>query len=298
MSITRFAAIDIGSSSIKFLISHVIETNPPVFIKAADMRIPIRLGDDVFTMHNISEEKIRQIIISVAAFKNIMQVFAVDGYKACATAAMREAINSKYIVNKVFNDTGIHLEIISGSQEAEIIYLNNAVNIKGKNGSYMFIDVGGGSTEITLFPWDKVKISETFKTGTVRMLNNNVPAGETDKLTERIGRFMKKYPGTEIMASGGNINRLFSIAGIKEDRPLTYINLQKIYKNLLELNYEERVIKFRLTPDRADVIVQAASLFLHIMKYGKIKRLFVPKAGLSEGIIRQLYLDHRQNRHK
>ena len=295
MNILRFAAIDVGSNAIRLLISNVVETNPPEFIKASIIRLPVRLGDDTFVNQWISDEKIRQLILSFKSFKNIMQVYKVINYKACATSAMREAKNSAEVVSRLKEETGIYTEIISGRKEAEIIYLNHITSISGQTKPYLYVDVGGGSTEIILFSGNEIKLSESFNIGTVRMLNKSIPEGEIDRLTGWSKRYSELYHETEIIASGGNINRIFKLSGLKESKPLTISQLNNFYKILQNMSYEERILNYRLNPDRADVIVYAAFIFLNVMKHAKIHKLYVPKVGLSDGIIRQLYSEYMDN---
>jgi exopolyphosphatase/guanosine-5'-triphosphate,3'-diphosphate pyrophosphatase len=297
LNIRKFAAIDIGSNAIRLLTHNVIEETGKTtqFRKSALIRVPVRLGEDSFTVGEISEHNVERMVKTMKAFKLLMEVAGVEKYRACATSAMREANNGNEVITTIAVETGIHIEVIDGKQEAAIIASTDLKEIIGPDQSYLYIDVGGGSTEFTLFTDGTIKRSKSFKLGTVRLLNNMVDEGTWNKLQEWITNNIKNVPKLSIIGSGGNINKLHSMSGRKEGQPLSYIWLNAQYHFLESLSYEERISELGLNPDRADVIIPATQIFLSAAKWSGAKKIHVPKIGLSDGIIKNLYYQQEIN---
>lgn len=286
----RYAAIDIGSNAVRLLISDVIERNKlPVFKKKLFIRIPLRLGENAFTAHKISNEKMGELIKVIQAFKNFIEVYRVEKYMACATAALRESTNNVEVVEKVFKTTNIPIEIISGTREAEMIYTNHIAETLNHNQCYLYIDVGGGSTELTLFEKGDIIASNSFPLGTIRMLYNADSEESWESMKawiKEVTAYSKQVYG---IGTGGNINKIFKLAGKKEKKPVLYDEVKEVYNQLKPLSIEERIEQFGLNDDRADVIVPAAKIFLTIMKWSNINEIFVPRIGLADGILNYLH---------
>lgn len=287
----KFAAIDIGSNAIRILFYNVfVDDKEPVFKKISLTRLPVRLGEDVFSNGFISEKKIRKLIRSMAAFKALMDVHEVSAYRAYATSAMREAENGLEVIQKVFFETGIVINIIDGNTEADVIFSNKITENPDPKKSYLFIDVGGGSTELTLFSKNKKIMSASFNLGTVRILSGRVEE-ETWKRVKGYTKEIREKTDGEIIGigSGGNINRLHKLAALKEGKPLSVKKLKDMYETLHSMSYDDRTHILGLNTDRADVIIPACEIYLFIAKYADIKQIQVPKIGLSDGIIKELY---------
>ncbi len=291
MKVRKFAAIDIGSNAIRLLINNVIEEKgkKTLFTKSELVRVPVRLGEDSFTVGEISEDNAIRIIKSMKAFQLLMEVNRVEKYMACATSAMREANNGMEIIEKIDREAGIKIELIDGKREAEIIASTDLKQLIQKDQSYLYIDVGGGSTEFTLFNEGEVKISKSFKLGTVRLLNNMVGEATWEKLEDWIKLHTKNTNKISIIGSGGNINKLHKMSARKEGEPISYIWLNAQFNFLNSLSYEDRISELGLNTDRADVIIPATRIFLMAAKWSGAKKIHVPKIGLSDGIIKTLY---------
>tara|TARA_R110002051_G_scaffold313926_1_gene390437 strand:- start:2417 stop:3304 length:888 start_codon:yes stop_codon:yes gene_type:complete len=291
LKVRKFAAIDIGSNAIRLLTHNIIEekNKATLFKKSALVRVPVRLGEDSFTVGEISERNATRIVDTMKAFKLLMNVAGVENYMACATSAMREANNGLEIIKRVKDEADIQIELIDGKKEAAIIASTDLKLLMQKDKSYLYIDVGGGSTEFTLFTDNKINISKSFKLGTVRLLNNMVGEGTWLKLEDWIKEHVKNIPDISIIGSGGNINKLHKISGRKEGEALSYLWLKAQYNFLISLTYEERISELGLNPDRADVIIPATKIFLSAAKWSGAKKIHVPKIGLSDGIIKTLY---------
>ena len=298
MKVKKFAAIDIGSNAIRLLTHNVIEEQgkKTQFRKSALIRVPVRLGEDSFTVGEISERNVARMVKTMLAFKLLMDVAGVQNYRACATSAMREANNGNEVINLIAEKSGIQIEVIDGKQEAAIIASTDLKEIIKEDQSYLYIDVGGGSTEFTLFTKGKIKLSKSFKLGTVRLLKDLVKETTWLRLQEWIQENVKDAPKLSIIGSGGNINKLHKMSGRKEGEPLSYIWLNAQYRFLESLSYDDRVSELGLNPDRADVIIPATRIFLSAAKWSGAKKIHVPKIGLSDGIIKNLYYSQNENK--
>lgn len=292
----KFAAIDTGSNAVRLLLSRVIENgSQPLFKKESLIRIPIRLGEDSFIQKKISAEKTNNLIKTMIGFKNLIEAYEAVDYIACATSAMREAENGNEIVEKIKKESGINLEIINGKREAEIINSNHIEKKLDQDSSYLYIDVGGGSTELTLFSKNESVTSKSFDIGTVRLLENLVPKTSWKDMKNWIKETSVEFQPLFGIGSGGNINKIFRLSMKSEKKPLTYKNIKKISDYLRSFTLEQRVKVLNLRPDRADVILPAAQIYMSVMKWGKIKQMFVPQIGLADGLIHILYEKHKEN---
>ena len=291
MKIEKFAAIDIGSNAIRLLISNVIIKKgfPIKFIKSSIVRVPVRLGQESFTIGEISSKNKKKIIQTIRAFKHIIKVNEVKSSLAFATSALREANNSKVIIQEVKKKTNLKIEIIDGRKEAKIISLNNLFEFLNKNRTFIYVDVGGGSTEFSIIVNGKRKRSKSFKIGTIRMINKITSQDVWNQIRIWIESNIRQQSKIALIGSGGNINKIFKIAGILDSRPLTLIKLNSIYKSLIKMSNEERIINFDLNPDRSDVIIPAAEIFLKTLEWSGSSEIYVPKVGLADGMIRLLY---------
>ncbi len=291
MKIRKFAEIDIGSNAIRLLIHNVIEEKgkKTQFRKSSLIRVPVRLGEDSFTVGEISEHNEERMLNAMKAFKLIMDVHGVEKYMACATSAIREANNGHEIVYRIYQDSGVKIEVIDDKKEAAIIASTDLKQLIQNDQSYLYIDVGGGSTEFTLFTDGKIKVSKSFKIGTVRILNNLVGEGIWKKIEIWIKENISANSKITIIGSGGNINKLHKMSGRKEGEPLSYIWLNAQYHFLESMSYDDRVSELGLNPDRADVIIPASRIYLSAAKWCGAKKIYVPKIGLSDGIIKTLY---------
>ncbi|UNY97878.1 rod shape-determining protein [Zhouia spongiae] len=291
MKIRKFAAIDIGSNAIRLLINNVIESEgkDTQFKKSSLVRVPIRLGQDSFTVGEISKSNATRMVEAMKAFKLLMKVHNVEKYMACATSAMREANNGNELVEAIRDKSGINIEIIDGRKEAAIIASTDLHTLIEKDKTYLYIDVGGGSTEFTIFNSGKVLASRSYKIGTVRLLNEMITEEVWRDIEKWIKKKTKEYKKVEIIGSGGNINKLFKMSGRKPGTPLSYIFLNAQYQFLKEMSYEDRISELGLNPDRADVIIPATRIYLNASKWSGAKKIHVPKIGLSDGIIKLLY---------
>ncbi|MDG1697773.1 MAG: exopolyphosphatase [Polaribacter sp.] len=293
LEIKKYGAIDIGSNAIRLLISNVIvsDDKEPKFKKSSLVRVPIRLGADAFTSGVISKQNVKRMVDAIEAFKLLMTVHGVKTYKACATSAMREAKNGIEIVEKIKVQTGVKIDIIGGKEEAAIISSTDLNQLIEGNHSYLYVDVGGGSTEITIFTQGKIITSKSFKIGTVRLLNNKKSINK--EIFSNVEKWVKKNTSdlkkVSLIGSGGNINKLFKMSGRTEGKPISYIYLNAQYQFLKQMSFDERVSELSLNPDRADVIIPATKIYLSTMKWSGARKIYVPKIGLSDGIIKSLF---------
>jgi len=291
--IKKYAAIDIGSNAVRLLIAIIIEEEgkPVRFKKSSLVRVPIRLGADVFLHNTISIENKKRLMDTMMAFKLLMKSHKVEKYKACATSAMREATNGIEIAQEIFEHSKIQIDIINGDDEAAIIAETDLHEYIDKDRNYVYVDVGGGSTEFSIIHNGNKVSSKSFKIGTVRLLNNIVKRETWLELEAWIKANTEKYDKVDVIGSGGNINKIFKISGKVIGKPLTYFYLSSYYHNLKSYSYEERITELDLNQDRADVIIPAMQIYLSAMKWSRAKHIYVPKIGLSDGIIKSLYYE-------
>lgn len=286
----KFAAIDIGSNAVRLLFCNVYENNNKTTFKKAELiRIPLRLGEDSFLHKKISEKKIQKLITAMKAFKNLIEVYEAVDYRACATSAMRDAENCNEIAERIKKEAGIKIEIIDGKTEADIIYSNHIEEHLDKNNNYLYIDIGGGSTEITLFSKNKAVASQSFNVGTVRMLHDQIDKEYWSNFKNWVKEISSDYKPLIAIGSGGNINKLFKMTGKKNNKPLSVSKLKSLCELIESYNYDERIEILGLNPDRADVIVPASKILLSVLKKAEIEKIIVPQIGLSDGIVHQLY---------
>ena len=291
LKIRKYAAIDIGSNAVRLLISTVTEpeNKPVTFKKTSLVRVPIRLGQDVFVNQYISDYNLMRMKDALKAFRLLMDCHKIEGYRACATSAMRNAKNSKSIIEDIKKETSIQIEVIDGNDEAAIIATTDLHELIQSDKNYVYVDVGGGSTEVTIYSEGKTIRSKSFKIGTVRLLNNLVSEQDWEEMRHWFTTHTKELQKIEMIGSGGNINHIFKASGKKSGNPLSFLYLSSYYQLLKSLTYEERISQLQMNQDRADVIVPATEIYLTAMKYSKAKHMYVPKIGLSDGIIKSLY---------
>ncbi|MEN9918313.1 MAG: hypothetical protein RL662_749 [Bacteroidota bacterium] len=297
MKVKTIGAIDIGSNAIRLMISNVDENENGVdFKKAAFLRVPIRLGEDVFTRGEISPQKKDQLCDAMAGFRYLLKAYRVDLYKACATSAMRDARNGDEIANTILQSTNIQIDIINGRLEADIIYEAGGLDkVMDKNRNYLYVDVGGGSTELVLYSNQTKILSDSFQMGTVRMLVDAVDKSEKEKFKNWLSDIYKKYAPLSVIASGGNINKVHKLLGKRDGDAINYPELKVLYETLKEMTYEERMRNYKLKSYRADVIIPALKIFTTICKICKVNEVYAPKVGLVDGITHHLYYKHQQD---
>lgn len=296
MKIHKLAAIDIGSNSIRLLVSNVFTDAAQervVFKKSSLTRLPVRLGPDAFKKGEISERNVEKLIMSMKAYARIMEVHEVERYRACATSALREAGNGLEVTREIYKQTGINVELINGKEEARIIFNSDfAEAIPDEAKSFLYIDVGGGSTELTLFHRSKIVASRSFKIGTIRLLKRMVDKSQWEDMQAWVLDNTQEIDNILMVGSGGNINRTFKLSGNKMGVPLKRKYLNDVYKQLSEVSTEERMLQFDLNPDRADVITHALRIYMRTMEWSGAKKILVPKKGLADGIVRNLYREY------
>ena len=298
LTIQKYAAIDIGSNAVRLLISSVHEEEGKTtrFKKTSLVRVPIRLGADVFLNKIVSDRNMERMVETMNAYQLLMKNHSVVAYKACATSAMREAENGNELVKRIKNETGIKIHIIDGKDEAAIIAMTDLHELINTDATYLYVDVGGGSTEFTLYHHGKTITSKSFKLGTVRLLNNVVDNQVWKDAEVWVKETTKNYSRISLIGSGGNINNIFKNSGKSLGKPLSYLYLSSYYQLLNSLTYEERIWELNLNQDRADVIIPATKIYLSAMKWSKARQIFVPKIGLTDGIIKSLYNEKKKIR--
>lgn len=291
MEVTRYAAIDIGSNAVRLLVKNIIEIGdyPTQYKKTSLVRVPIRLGEDVFVKGKISEKNSIRMLETMQAFKLLMKANNVDKYKAYATSAMREAENKIEITQQIKKKTGIEIEVINGELEAAIIAKTDLRELIQSDKTYLYVDVGGGSTEMTVFSKGKTLASKSFELGTVRVLNNTFNPKMWKIAEEWIRKNTSRFKSIRMIGSGGNINHIFKNSGRKRGKPLTYTYLNSYYQMLQTLSYEERIAQLEMKLDRADVIIPATKIYLSAMNWSGSRKIYVPKIGLADGIIKSMY---------
>lgn len=286
----RFASIDIGSNAVRLLFANVFESgNESVFKKESLVRVPVRLGLDTFSIGEISLARAQNLIKTIQAFKYLMEVNDVQGYKACATAAIREAKNGKEIIRELYEKTGIEVEIATGQREASIIYSNHVEEQLDADKTYLYIDIGGGSTELSLFHKKEIVASQSFSIGTIRMLNKRIKESDWEAMKKFVKNIGEKYAPVYGIGTGGNINKLYKLYGNSKDHSLMRKAIKEAYSHISSYSFADRVVKLGLKPDRADVIIPASEIVLAISKWADMEKIFVPKIGLSDGLIHELY---------
>lgn len=295
MKATTYAAIDIGSNAVRLLIKRTdpFTDRPDLMLKKLQLvRVPIRLGFDVFTNGVVSEKKAENLLRLMRAFKELMQIYEVDKFRACATAAIRNADNGSEILDKIRQETGISVDILRGEDEARIVYNTHMERTELENGAYLYVDVGGGSTEINFLDNGRLVSSRSFGIGTIKILTGKVKQSDWDVLNEFLEKLAFNYPDITIIGAGGNINKLYKMAEVKDkdERSFSKIELSKLYNTLKPLSIEQRMDRYGLREDRADVIVPGAEIFLNIAEAADARNIIVPKIGVADGIIDGLYL--------
>ena len=291
----KFAAIDIGSNAVRLLLARVIEeSDEPLFKKEVLVRMPLRLGDDAFRTGIISEEKAQRLVETMVGFRHLITAYPALDFAAFGTSALREAKNTRDVVARVRKASGIHIEVVEGAREAEVIYANHIEHRLDPTKNYLYVDVGGGSTEVSLIARGRRVGGSSFPVGTVRMLQGRPNKRAMDGLKAWVKRHRDEYGTMIAIGSGGNINTIFKLARVKQGRPLSYAQVRDIDRRVKSYSLEERIVTLGLRPDRADVIVHAAEVYLSVMKWGKIAKIFVPEVGLSDGIVHLLYEKHHR----
>lgn len=287
----KLAAIDIGSNAARLLITEVIEEleGKPIYKKLNLLRVPLRLGFDVFEDGYITSEKVDMMIQTLKAFRHLLNAYQVDAIKACATSAMREAKNAKDVLKKIEKETGLDIEVISGDMEANLVYENHIAENLDKDHSYLYIDVGGGSTELSFFSNGILIFNKSFNIGTIRLLKKTVKESLWDEMKEAIKAATKGQKETVAIGSGGNINKIFSLSKRKEGKPISIEVLKDYYHELDAVSIEDRIAIYNLREDRADVIVPALLIYINAMRWAGAKEIYVPKIGLADGLIHHLW---------
>lgn len=285
----RYAAIDVGSNAVRLLIADINQDGKEVtYKKNTFIRVPLRLGDDAFLDKKISERKADELVKTMTAFKLLMEVYNVSDYMACATSAMREATNGDEVTKRIKEEGNLDLQIVEGQTEANIIYSTHIAEELDFNKNYLYIDVGGGSTELSIFTKGNVEVSRSFPIGTVRMLDN----ADTPETWEEMNKWIKAntriYKNLVGIGTGGNINKLFRLSGEKEGKALSIAKLNEMYQHLSSFSLKERIGVLKLNPDRADVIIPASEIYLTVMKWASVKQIYVPRVGMADGIIQVL----------
>ena len=293
----KIAAIDIGSNAVRMLICYVISSEDKHFFqKNSYLRLPLRLGEDTFKNGVISNQKITLLTNAILSFKYIMKVHGVKDYQIYATSALRESKNSKEVISIIKKKTGLNIELITGLKEAKIISKGNSLEQIDFNKTFIYVDVGGGSTELSILRKGEQKISKSFKIGTVRLLNNLVD----DSILMEIKHWLKSNIDSDdkikLFATGGNINKIQSMTGSKSGKPISYLSIKDLSNILIEFNYQERMVKFDLNPDRADVIIPALKIFISTMEFVKANKIFVPKVGLVDGMINEIFYENSSSK--
>jgi exopolyphosphatase/guanosine-5'-triphosphate,3'-diphosphate pyrophosphatase len=291
MNSIQFAAIDIGSNAVRLLIKSVVPgDSAEAFTKVLMVRVPLRLGQESFVSGKISDEKAKQLLRLMKAFKQLIKIYDITDYRACATAAMRDAKNAKELVKEIRKETDIKIEVIAGQEEASIIYESHFADSLNKDLNYIYVDVGGGSTEISVITKGELLESKSYDIGTVRLLNNKVQTEEYDKLTADLSELKVLYKFNDIIGSGGNIIKLNSLAKVRKNNKLSVVKLDELNTQLKALTVDERITNYKLKPDRADVITLAADIYTEVAKGVGATHIIVPTIGLADGIIHMLYV--------
>jgi len=293
----KFAAIDIGSNAVRLLLAGVFEEeHSATFRKMSLISMPIRLGDDAFTQKCISDSKVSQLVKTMIGFKHLIEAFQPLDSMACATSAMREAENGPEIRKRILQESDIKIDIIDGKTEAQFIFENKSADMFGGNDAYLYVDIGGGSTEITLFSQGRIIASGSFNIGTIRLLEGLVSKAYWKKMRQWLKKYSAPFASLAAIGSGGNINKIFRLANCKNGKPLSDNKMMKVRRFLKHFTVEQRIKELALRPDRADVIIPALDIYLKIMKWAGIRKIYVPQVGLADGIVRTLYDRYKVSR--
>lgn len=301
MSKEHYAGIDIGSNAVRLLIKcvHTDEAEEEL-TKVQLIRIPLRLGEDAFVKGRIGKKKSKQLVSLMKAYKELMNIFEVVDYRACATSAMRDADNGLELAEEVYAKTGIRIEVIGGREEAELISLDLIDGLEvSEEEHFLFVDVGGGSTELNLLRGRELLHAQSFDIGTIRLLSGKVVDEELAAFRDFVEEVAKRYPGVKIVGSGGNINKLLRLGAPAERGKINFLPMSKLHevaKELKRYSSQERMIRFSLKPDRADVIIPASDIFIMVGDILQAEGIIVPTKGLSDGIVDQLYRKHQNAR--
>lgn len=289
----RLAAIDIGSNAARLLITEVTETagKQPEFNKIDLIRVPLRLGFDVFETGEISPQRKQMVLETMRAYRHLLNVYEVKHLMACATSAMRDAKNSREVISMVKAEADIDIEIISGDLEASIIYENHVAESMDASNSYLYIDVGGGSTELTFFSDNRLIFKQSFNIGTIRLLKNIVEEIQWNEMKDFIRNKTKGYKNMVGIGTGGNINKVFSMSKKKDGKPLSLDQLKEYFKEFSSLTVSERISTYKLKADRADVVVPALQIYINVMRWADITDILVPKIGLADGLVQHLFYE-------
>jgi exopolyphosphatase/guanosine-5'-triphosphate,3'-diphosphate pyrophosphatase len=295
LELSKFAAIDIGSNSVRLLISNVIEQNTePLFKKSALIRVPVRLGADAFTEHQIPDQTIARLVDAMKGFYFIMQANNVLAYRGCATSALREAANGETVIEQIQKEAGIKIDIISGNEEADLIYASQYALAMQLQTNCLFVDVGGGSTEVTIFSRGKVVNTTSFRIGTIRILNEQVERATWKQMKDWLKENIGQLKDFSLIGSGGNINRISKLTQLKPGKAMSFEKLEDVVEEIRNTPMDDRIKVLDLNPDRADVIVPAGEIFITIMKWIDAKKIYVPKIGLGDGIVRDVYKRYKE----
>lgn len=293
MEIRKFGAIDIGSNSVRLLIANVLMNGEgPLFKKSSLIRVPVRLGVNAFTNHKIPEVSIVHLEETMLAFRYLMKANDVLHYKGCATSALREAVNGPQIIRRIREKASINIEIISGNLEADLIFNSQSASMGKIQDNCLFVDVGGGSTEVTVFSKGKPVAAKSFAIGTIRILQNQVNKDDWKRMRDWVKTKAEGLKDFSMIGSGGNINRISKLAQLKPGKALSLDKLEQLVEELKSHTYEERLKQYDLNPDRADVIVPAGEIFVTVMKWIDADKIYVPKIGLGDGIVREAYKEY------
>lgn len=289
MELLELGAIDIGSNAGRLLVSHVLEGDKPFFKKGEMVRVPLRLGFDTFENGELSAISIDRLLHTISAFKHLMSAYNVQHYLAFATSAMRDARNGEEVVNMIKEKTGVRLEIISGQREAELLYANNFFLELQMDNAYLFIDVGGGSTEVTIMKGNMVLASRSFQIGTIRLLKEMVGKRQWDEMIDWVATQTKVFKSLTAVGTGGNINKVFKMTEKPVGTPLSLKKLKQMLADVQSLSMEERVRILNMNPDRADVVAHALRIYTSLMAVAHCSEILIPKTGLADGMTRVLY---------
>ena len=288
----KIAAIDIGSNAIRMLICYVVQPgNQHTFQKNSYLRLPLRLGEDTFRDGIISDKKIKTLSEALISFKYMMRVHKVDEYQIYATSALRESKNSLNVISKVEEKSGLKINLINGLKEAKIIAKGNPLSKLEFNKTYLYVDVGGGSTEYSILRRGVDKKSKSFKIGTVRLLNNKIDNSAIYEVEKWLKSNINQNDKVKLFATGGNINKIQAMTGTKTGKPISYLSIKDLFNNIQLHNFEERMIKYNLNPDRADVIIPALKIFILTMESVRSNKMFIPKIGLVDGMIKEVFYE-------